>query len=213
MAMLNAAALLAIMVAQGATPAAIPFDRTLSSSDDYPSIAVLCDPKKFRFSIRANADAASLDRRYPRRTVIDPASLMQLLPGSTGEPDIRAPLIRYVRCGPFTIKLQGDAYNANVQGESGAYPEFAAVSLIIGNQMLFDNVRLTECDRSLPRAHGCPEGYAVRIDGRYDAPHRALALVRHVSSFDEGDVSGRRSEVKPSTEALDLSLWPAAYDD
>lgn len=205
------AAVLGVAILQGTARTNEPFDRSVSTNDE-PSLVVLCDPQAFRFSIRATADASTLDRTYPRRTVIDPETLTQMLPGSTGLGEIRGPLIRYVRCGPYTVKLEGDAYNSNVQGEAGAYGGFAAVSVIVGNQTIFGAVRLTECDRLLPRARPCPEGYAVRIDGIYDAAKHKLKLIKTVSSTDDGDEATRQITTATTMSDLDLSTWLSVYD-
>lgn len=189
------------------------FDTHVSTSSDDPDMVVLCDPRAFRFSIQATAGASTVDRSYPRRTVIDPEALIQMLPGWTGTAEIRGPLIRYVRCGPFTIKLEGDAYNSNVQGESGAYSTFLTASVIAGNQRIVEPVRLTECDRSLPRARPCPAGYAVRVDGIYNRITRQLELTRTTASTDS-DIDGtRRIATAKSKVDVDLSLWPSVYDD
>jgi hypothetical protein len=171
---------------------------------------ILCDPGKFRFSIRA-VDEQRPDATYPQRVVIDLTTLSEMLPGWSGSPDILAPLIRYVRCGPYTIKLEGDAYNANVQGESGAYDPFAAVSVIRGNRMVYGPVRLTECDRTLPRAAPCPDGYTIRIDGRYDAARRRLDLTATTSSTQDDDPATRQTIVRKSSEDDDLTSWPKGY--
>ena len=205
-------ALLALATLHHGARAKPAFDTKIGGDDD-ALIVVLCDPVKFRFSVRAIADASTLDRSYPRRTVIASASLMQMLPSLSGRGEIRGPLIRYVRCGPYSVKLTGDAYNANIQGEAGAYPDFAAASIIVGNELVAGPVRLTECDRALPRARGCPDGYAVRIDGTYDPASRQLRLSQTTASTNDEDAASRRVTTATTTSDLDLSAWPAIYDD
>ncbi|MEN2786977.1 hypothetical protein ACFOKI_08360 [Sphingomonas qilianensis] len=207
---------LALGIAQQPAPAPPPeppgFDPQVidPARDDRPRITILCDPVRYRFSIRASADAATLDRSYPRRLVIDPATLIAPLPGATGEDDIRGFLIRYVTCGPYALRLAGDAYNANVQGESGAYPEFATISITSGARWVYpalrDGTRLTDCDRALPRARPCPIGYAIRLDGAYDARTKKLVLTETRSSYDT-DVADARGERQTLLIDDDVSLW------
>lgn len=181
---------------------------------DESSLVVLCDPDRFRFSVRARADQASLDRSYPRRTVIAPSGLMAPLPGYTGLPEVNAPLIRYERCGPYTMRLEGDAYNGYVQGESGAYDPFINVRVIGGPMTAYpqsgaDGIRFTECDRSLPRARGCPDGYAVRLDGTYDPARKKLTLVETTTSNVESEDNSVRTTTRRWEEDADWSLWQA----
>lgn len=184
---------------------------------DAEPIVILCDPQHFRFSVSASSTARSAETGYPRRTVIDPETLSQALPGWTGQADIRGPLIRYVRCGPYSFKLEGDAYNANVQGESGAYPGFAAMTVIRGNRIVYpetgEPMRLVECDRELPRARPCPAGYAIRLDGRYDARTKTLDLSETSASMANDDPATRRVTVRRFSVEEDLSLWHPDMDD
>lgn len=100
---------------------------------DGSRIVVLCDPVRYRFSVRAVSNELSEDSAgYPQRVEIDAATLMEALPGYTSEAEVMGPLTRYVRCGPYAIKLTGDAYNTHVQGEAGAYPSFASISILRG---------------------------------------------------------------------------------
>lgn len=205
--------MLALTLAAGAMQAALPntagFDTYVArdAEREPTKVVILCDPEKYRFSVRAGADAASVDRSYPRRTVVDPHELFVWLPGHTGDPEVRGPLIRYVRCGPYTIKLQGDAYNLYVQGQAGAYPGFAAVTVLRANRMVIGDVRLDECDRKMMRAESCPAGYAVRIDGRYDDRQKMLHLTETVSSTDDGDPATRIFDTRRHHFEDDLTLW------
>lgn len=178
-------------------------------------MVVLCDPDRFRLSVRASADAASLDRGYPERRLIDPAALIEMLPQENGSMDLRGYLVRYERCGPYTVRFEGDAYNANVQGESGAYDSFAKVSVIWGRQVIYpaegqpEATRLTACDRSLSRAQPCPTGYAVRIDGWYDAKAGVTRFDEHTKSDDEmaGAAATRRTVQHYAFGTDQLAEW------
>lgn len=187
----------------------------LTEADDLSQqgIAIMCDPTKFRFSIRADANMADLDPSYP---IVKIVSLRELffnegLPGWTGQIEIMAPIVRYERCGPYTFKLSGDAYNTNMQGESGAYGPFASVSVLRGNGLLYPTdggvVRFTVCDRSLPRARPCPDGYAIRLDARYDARRKKLQLIEINSSFEEGVTAGQKTVVRRFDLKEDLDMW------
>jgi hypothetical protein len=202
---LTAIAAIAITPLAAQTPPM--FDETVSAG----SMVVLCDAKEFRFSIRASADAASLDRSYPERTVIDPAELTFGRPNERGEVEYLLPLIRYQQCGPYTIKLAGDFLNGKVQGESGAYPPFIAITIDAADRVYpqeGDAVGLVECGREESRSRGCPTGYAVRIDGKYDNARGQISLDEHVSSVrnlaDEVDRMTARHRI---TIDQDLSLW------
>lgn len=188
------------------TPA---FDETVSAE----SMIVLCDAEGFRFSIRASADKASLDRSYPERTVIDPAELTFARPNVRGEAQYLLPLTRYQQCGPYTIKLVGDFLNANVQGESGAYSPFAAITVDAVDRVYpqdGDAVRLVECGREKSRSPGCPKGYAVRIDGRYDGGRQQIELVEYVSSVRNlAENDNRRTARHRIVLDQDLSQWRA----
>ncbi len=191
----------------------IPTRPTFDPAIDETKLVVLCDPVRFRFSVRASADAASVDRSYPQRVVIAPSDLMQGLPGWTGGIEVLGPLIRYERCGPYTVKLQGDAYNTYIQGESGAYDSFAAVSVIGGNRLAYPPdggaVRFVDCDRSLPRASECPKGFAVRLDAVVDMKAKMLVMTETTTSHDEmatGDDASQTTRRTIRADA-DWSLW------
>ena len=210
--------MLALAFALLALQAASPYDPHVTPEDggEVEHLVILCDPRAFRFSIRVGANAASLDRSYPQRTVIDPNDLMQALPGWTSQLDVQGPLVRYVRCGPYTMKLEGDAYNTYVQGEAGAYDAFAAVTLLRGPRIIYPieggATRFTECNRSVRRANPCPIGYAVRLDGDYDDKSKRLNLVETRSSVVDDaappTVSARRLSVDE-----DLELWKATDNE
>lgn len=181
---------------------------------DGSRIVVFCDPVRYRFSVRALDDGdASTDASYPQRTVIDADALMAGLPGYTNEISVRGPLIRYVRCGPYKVKLTGDAYNVYTQGESGAYPSFSSVRIIRDRRTIYPwagdgPVRFTACDRSLPRARPCPAGYAIRVDGAYSARRKRIDLTEWTASYDELDVNNARRETRRSYSSEDdLDLW------
>ena len=198
---------LALFIA--AEPTSYPvFEETIDES----RLVVLCDPRQFRFSVRAQADEASVDRSYPRRTVIAPSGLMAPLPGYRDLAEVMGPLVRYERCGPYTMRLEGDAYNLYVQGESGAYDPFINVRVLGGPKRVYPDVgsggvRFTECDRSLPRAAGCPDGYAVRLDGSYDPVRKKLILVETTTSNVESEDKSERTTMRRWEEDADWSLW------
>ena len=206
--------MLALALALMALQAAPAYDAhvTPQGADEAESLVILCDPRAFRFSVRVGADPASLDRTYPERTVVKADTLMQALPGWTNQMDVQGPLVRYVRCGPYTMKLQGDAYNTHVQGEAGAYSAFVAVTVLRGPRIIYPAeggaTRFTACSRTLRRADPCPTGYAVRLDGRYDDKRKALDLVETVTSYedDEGG-EGRQTSTRRLTVPEDLELW------
>ncbi|HEY0026510.1 MAG TPA: hypothetical protein VGC35_01440 [Allosphingosinicella sp.] len=150
------------------TASATGFDEAV---DPERRMVILCDPARFRLSIRAAADAASLDRSYPQRTIIDQESLVAYFRNPGGGVQYQGSLIRYEQCGPLIIRLEGAFLNANVNGEMGAIPQFAAVTVTADNRQLYpkegDAVRLAECDLNIPRWEDCPSGWAVRIDFTY----------------------------------------------
>jgi hypothetical protein len=206
---------IALLAAATTVPAAGPprFDPTV----DGERLVVLCDPARFRFSIRAEADAASVDRSYPERRVIATEALFApaMLPGWSGSPDFLAPQVRYERCGPYTLKLEGDAFNLNVQGESGAYPPFARVMVLraggpvqrpAGAGAL--SFRLTSCDPHLPRSQPCPGDTAVRLDAHYDARGKRL-VAEWTAELEDLAGDGTAHALRPVREAIedDLSGW------
>jgi len=190
------------------------YDTTVERPGEEAPVAILCDPVKFRLSIRL-ADADSLDRSYPARMTIDPETLSQPVPNYTGEMQYRGRLIRYVQCGPYSIRLTGDFYNANVQGELGAYPAFATVEVFAFNSMLIPNdgrspVAIGECKRDNRRAPDCPANWAARLDLDYAARrekvvvHEQAVSVRFLS---DNSAEGRgRTERRYEVDAP-LGLW------
>lgn len=206
---LTALALTASAFVQSQAQIPLVFDETVSAG----SVVMLCDAKGFRFSIRASADTASLDRSYPERTVVNPAELTFARPNVRGEAQYLLPLTRYQQCGPYTIKLVGDFLNANVQGESGAYPPFAAITVDAADRVYpqdGDAVRLVECGREESRSAGCPKGYAVRIDGRYDGARQEIELVEYISSVRNlAEDDNRRTARHRTVLDQDLSQWRA----
>lgn len=152
------------------TAATTQFDEAV---DPERKLVILCDPARLRLSIRTPADAATVDRSYPRRTIIDPEkSLVAYLPDLGGGSQYQGSLIRYEQCGPLTIRLEGTFLNSNLDGEMGAIPQFAAVTLSADNRRLYpkegDPVRLAECDLNIGRWEDCPNGWAVRMDFTYE---------------------------------------------
>jgi len=188
---------------------AAAFDRTVA--DD--RLALLCDPARFRLSLRHRADAASLDASYPQRRLIDPETLVARFPNHAGEAQYQGGLVRYETCGPFVVRLEGDFLNPNMAGEQGAIEPFAAVRIWADNRMLYPSnergaMRLAACDSTLPIWRECPADYAIRIDLAYrpEAERVAIrewALVEDVLNESRGD---RTIERRSEMQAL-LSLW------
>lgn len=185
------------------------FDRTIA--DD--RLAVLCDPVRFRLSLRHRADAASLDSSYPERRLVDPEALVVRFPNHAGEAQYQAGLIRYETCGPFVIRLEGDFLNPNMAGEMGAIEPFASVRIWADNRMLYPAdrpgaIRLAACDSTLPIWRECPADYAIRIDLAYRPETERLrirewALADDVLNERWGD---RLTERHGEVPAL-LGLW------
>jgi hypothetical protein len=157
---------------------------------DSNTLTILCDPKLYRFSVRVGEEDGPRETSYPERTIVQPNSLIQMLPGWTGEPEVRGMLRRYVRCGPFSIGLEGAAYNSYIQSEMGAEEPFIAVHVLRGPRTAYHapeggGVYFTECYRGAPRTGSCPQGYAVRLDGRYDPERQRLVMTESVSSISD----------------------------
>jgi len=174
------------------------------------SLLVLCDTQRTRLSLRVFDGRQPSFEDYPRGEVIRPSALIEMLPGWSGEPAIRGELVRYARCGPYSIRLEGDAYNMSVQGEAGAYDPFLNVRIIRDNRTVYPQdggsvVRFTTCDRNLPRAADCPKGYAVRLDLRYDP--RRKQLVMHETSASTADGEAVRTQRRTLTYDLNWSPW------
>jgi hypothetical protein len=203
----------ALSLLDAAAQPAMPQADNENPSSPVSGVAIMCDSTKFRFSIRAAATSADLDKSFPitKIVTIDDLFYAEGLPGWTGETDIMGPLIRYERCGPYTFKLQGAAYNLNVQGESGAYEPFASVTILRGAGVLYPDdggvLRLTDCDRMLPRARPCPDGYAVRLDGQYDGKAKALHMVETSISFEDDSDAKRTTRVRHFDLQDDLEMW------
>jgi hypothetical protein len=202
---------------KGQPVAAPAFDRAVAGD----KIVILCDPERFRLSIRAAADHASLDTTYKRRTVIDIATLVAVFPNHGGEEQYQRSLVRYERCGPLIVRLEGDFLNSNIEGEMGAIEPFAAITLTADNHWLYPelhpdqgrgSVRLTECDMDLPIWRDCPRDYAVRIDFSYvpakDPYDHTADRLRIHEWVRSGDVLGamKTSERRSSVNAQ-LGLW------
>jgi hypothetical protein len=50
-------------------------------------------------------------------------------------------------------------------------------------------LHLTACDRTLPRARPCPDGYAIRLDARYDGGREILRFVETAASFEDDETT------------------------
>lgn len=205
--------------AQATTPSYDPsIDEDSAAERD--RLVILCDPIRFRLSIRHRADAESVDRSYPRRTVIDPETLVERFPNHGGEEQYQGPLIRYELCGPFIVRLQGGFLNANTAGEMGAIEPFATIHVSADNRRLYpDNesgrIRLAPCAERLPIWRECPADYAGRVDLAYRPGAERLSI--HEWARIEDLLGGgepprtieRRSEVRAM---LDL-WWGRAHPD
>lgn len=195
-----------------AVQAGLP-QRVESSNQSQRGIAIMCDPTKFRFSVRAEATAADLDHAYPIAKIVltDDLFFPGSMPGPTGQAEILAPLVRYERCGPYTFRLEGAAYNMNVQGQSGAYEPFASVTVLRAGGWLYPTdgkaLRLTACDRTLLRARPCPTGYAVRLDAHYDERRKILQFVETTASFEDDEVTKETTSERRFDVREDLELW------
>lgn len=193
--------------------AAVTSAAQAAPADDWSRVAIMCDPVKYRFSIQANATAASLDKSYPIAKLLSVEDLFsaEALPGWTSDGEVLAPLIHYERCGPYTFKFEGDALNMHVQGESGAYDPFAAVSILRGPGQFQltagSTLRLTACDRTLPRAAPCPKGSAVRLDGAYDDIRKQLRFVVTSTSYQYEPDNAAKTNVEHIDRDDDLEVW------
>ena len=205
------AALLAVpaQAQQGPSLDLSGYDDTVGAAEDDDLIAILCDPDHFRLSIRV-ADEESLDRSYPQRMVLDPEALVQALPNYAGDMQYRGALTRYLQCGPYSVRLKGDFYNANVEGELGAYPAFVTVQVFGDNRMIVPGdsrgeIAIGACERDSHRGPTCPDSWATRLDLAYDsAREKVLAREDSVSSLYLGDPDTR--EEKRRSYAVDHSL-------
>jgi len=192
-----------------ATPHAPAYDRTV----DDERLVILCDPANIRLSIRHQAGAASLDASYPRRTVVDPETLVEYSTNHLGTHQYRRSLRRWVQCGPLAVQLDGQFLNADIQGEMGAMPPFAAVRVLAGNRILVPAdagrpIRLTPCDETMPPWEDCPADYAVRLDLAYNPEARRMATREWAMS---GSVVEEAYETRERTGSIDidLHLWRA----
>jgi hypothetical protein len=208
--MMMIAALLALL---GAAVQPMLSQSEITADRSQRGVAIMCDPAKFRFSIRADATIADLDNAYPIKKIVpvDDLFFRDGLPGWTGQTDILGPLVRYERCGPYTFRLEGAAYNMNAQGESGAYEPFASVTVLRGSGRLYPDdggvLRLTACDRTLPLARPCPQGYAVRLDARYDDNRKVLQFTETTTSFDDDNAKKEKTSVRRFNVQEDLEMW------
>jgi hypothetical protein len=196
-----------------ATPASAAPTPAFDSAIDENKLVLLCDPERFRVSVRYRADAASVDRSYARRVLIDPFTLVARFPHQGGEDQYQDGLVRYERCGPFVIRLQGDFLNGNIEGEMGGITPFAAVRIWADNRTLYPAnerrmTRLAVCDERLPIWASCPADYAARIDLAYRPQVERLAIHEWALSGDILDDDGvYRSTERRSDVRAQLDLW------
>lgn len=184
------------------------------------NVALLCDPEKFRLSVRV-ADTASLDRSYPKRAVVSAESLIQRLPNHGGQMQYRGQLVRYAQCGPYSIRLTGNFYNANVEGELGAYPSFVTIRVSADNRMIVPNdgpegLSIGECERDNRRAPDCPAHWAIRMDARYDSKRGKVVVAEHAlsaQSFNDDPAIGRQRGARHYEVDRPLDMWEHVRDD
>lgn len=161
------------------------YESTTTRDDEDLSVAILCDPAKARVSVRL-ADRESLDRAYPARVVIAPESLIQPLPDRRGEARYRGSLTRYLQCGPYSLRLRGGFYNADVEGQLGAYPGFVTLDVFADNRMIVSRdgggVAIGQCGRDDGLGPSCPSDWAVRLDVDHQPQRHAVPVTEHASS-------------------------------
>jgi hypothetical protein len=145
---------------------------------DERSIAILCDPVNFKFSIHASADKTSLNRGYPERWLIKKDNLTEYYPEFTGEKLVREFLRKVETCGPYRLRFEGDALNGYAGGEMGAEDTFANVTVAADRNWILpvrqlssgeSAIRLFHCAIGGGRQSDCPDSFATQIDGEYDA--------------------------------------------
>ena len=184
---------------------------------DATAIAILCDPGKFNFSIRAYADKSSVDRSYPERWLIKKDNLVEYYPAFTGEKFYREYKHRTETCGPFLIRIEGDALNVNANGEMGAEDSFANVSVVAGNYWMFParqlnsggkGVKLFHCAVGGGRQSDCPDSFATQIDAAYDPKFDALHFLELLEVYE--DLGGPTGKIIKRTSKNDQA-WLNLY--
>jgi hypothetical protein len=174
-------------------------------SIDERSIAILCDPGSFKFSIHANASKATIDRSYPERWLVKKDELYESYPEYYGEKLIGEFRRKIETCGPYRLRFQGDALNSYAGGEMGAEPNFANVSIAAGRNWIFPIrqlesgqafVKLFQCAVGEGRQSDCPDSYATQIDGTYDPKFDKVSIreslaLREPYSADSGQIIER----------------------
>jgi hypothetical protein len=169
-----------------------------------------CDPGTFALTLKIRESDASPE---PGETIIDPADLTYVAPNWVNEGQYVLPLIRYEQCGPITLQLKGDSYNSNIEGEAGAYPPFVAVRLVLFGYTRLpttgDSLKMTRCERGLPRAPDCPEGFAVALEGRLDPQTKNYSMtVRTESTEWLGGDTRASSRTIQLLDREDFDRWP-----
>lgn len=195
--------------------------------DAYPEwggkMVILCDPGGFRLSIRAGAAQSSIDRNYPIRVLVDPETLSQPLPNHGGESQYRGQLIRYLQCGPYTLRLRGGFYNSNTAGQLGAFPAFVLLQIVSDNRRILPNARVRVngealaigiCERGNGLAPDCPQDWAVRLDLTYDSKRgRIVAKWQTESVPDLQDYPNGEERTEQQAEIdRSLSMWENMRD-
>lgn len=207
------ASLLAAAALSSASPGVDSAGAAEGSEIPEDQLVILCDPKGRRFSLRLGGPEAP-HQSYPDRHVVDPHALVELLPGWNGDLSVRGELVRYVRCGPYTIRVEGDFYNSHTEGENGAVDPFVNVQVLRGPKVAYPEnrgkVRFVQCQPGLQSAT-CESGYATRLDARFEPTRKVLELVETTSVtadiYDEG--ARRWTLTRKMTFEDDLSLWAA----
>lgn len=169
-----------------------------------------CDPSTFALTLRVR-DSDSPPG--PGESVIDPADLTYAAPNWVNEAQYVLPLIRYEQCGPITLQLKGDSYNSNIEGEAGAYPPFVAVRVFLFGYTRLpetgDSLKMTRCERGLPRAPDCTEGFAVSLEGRLDPRTKDYAMTVRTESTEwlGGDTRASTRTIQ-LLDREDFERWP-----
>jgi hypothetical protein len=160
---------------------------------DERSIAILCDPANFKFSIHASADKTSLNRRFPERWLISKDDLTEYYPEFTGQKLVREFLRKVETCGPYRLRFEGDALNSYAGGEMGAEDTFANVTVAADRNWVLPVRQLSSGERAIRLFHcavgggrqsDCPDSFATQIDGEYDAKFDEISVREFLTLYE-----------------------------
>ena len=191
--------------------------KTFDARVDPTAIAILCDPGKFKFSIHAYAEQTSVDRSYPERWLVNKDELVEHYPEFTGEKHYREYKRRTETCGPFLIRIEGDALNVNANGEMGAEDSFANVSVVAGNRWMFPTRQLNSGERGVKLYHcaigggrqsDCPDSFATQIDASYDPKFDVVHFLELLEVYQ--DMGGPTGKIIKRTSKNDQA-WLSLY--